>query len=230
MDCDKDFLKSFPLYIPARQELNQDLPRCREQDLRQNLMLGLSDQIRPVSTLWDHWQSLRTGRDLPFRQDINPGKLIRILGEVVIYEVCLPDRITVRLAGTSAEMRWQWHRQGHNILDALASDQGNWLIDQFRQVVETPCGCRVNYRHSFVDGTDARISSLLLPLDDAADRAKNYVIAVHHMEGVPGMRASLPATRSIEELNHCLFDLDNEMSLDISSAVETGQPLQAATN
>ena len=170
-------------------------------------MIGDQEYIRPILEFWANWAELQDGDRLPTRQAINPSRFIRLLPEITIYEVELPERITVRLAGTAVQRRWKNHYKGHNLLDTENIKEHEQLSERFGLVVNTPCGLYRRLCQTFVDGSETFISSLMLPLADANSEDGRFVLAIHHMEGVLGMRSTLPAMGRCKEMTLEQIDL-----------------------
>jgi len=65
---------------------------------------GLDDPL--LIRLHDHWRSLRRGREMPSRADLDPLDIAFILGNVLLVDVLRdPTRFRIRLHGTNMVAR-----------------------------------------------------------------------------------------------------------------------------
>ena len=119
-----------------------------------------------LKRLYEYWCSVRGGRRMPARRDIDPLDFPYVLGNLMLIEVRRdPLRLWVRLHGTEMVARARYDLT-HKFLDELPiSEFRDYTIARCRELVAAPQPMWVEHDRE-LDGRIFRYQALWLPLSD----------------------------------------------------------------
>lgn len=119
---------------------------------------------KTTTALFDYWNVMRAGRPAPFRSEIQPGFIKRILPYVFILEYQNDDTYRFRLAGTGLCHVYGMEFRNHNLLAMWQDECHANLKHALRQVIDDANVAVVEYSASTVDQREATFEMILLPL------------------------------------------------------------------
>lgn len=114
--------------------------------------------------LFDYWNVMRGGRPAPFRADIQPGDIKRLLPNLFILERKSEWDYAFRLAGTKLCNTYGMEFRHHNLLSMWQDDCNERLRTALREVTGDAMVSLVEYTASTNSHREASFEMLLLPL------------------------------------------------------------------
>jgi hypothetical protein len=164
-------------------------------DERERLMnlTSISDIVDDpdLGALYAYWTRQRGDRPMPRRADISPARIISLLPQVFIVDVCQPLRFRFRLVGTAICERWHEDLTG-KWLDELPFDgELDAVLEQYASVVRTGAP-RVD-KEEFIneEGRYLHYCRLLLPLSEDG-QIPNMLIGIQKAIGIDGYLVAIP--------------------------------------
>ncbi len=140
-----------------------------------------------VGQLETYWQSVRRGRPMPSRRDIDPASLPRLLPNVLLLDVVPADKLGIDRSGLA--IRFRWRLAGTRIVHVVRGEPtGKWL-DQLELNLGDPflAFCRMTVlerrptchiaRWQDLDGKTKPLTRGLLPLSEDGRRV-NMLIGI----------------------------------------------------
>ena len=112
-----------------------------------------------------YWQTLRRGRRIPARADLDPTEIPKLLPGVILVEVeRAPLDFRYRLVGTEVDTISHRNFRGVRFSEVLHMRRGNDIWAQFARVVETAAPLWSDIPYVGADPFIRRIRHCLLPL------------------------------------------------------------------
>ena len=135
--------------------------------------------------LYDYWHSLRRGRSVPARADIDPTSIPHHLPNVMLINVLHdPLRFRYRLIGTRVVDATGEDRTGRPFDEVAFFTRHRVVIEQYRAVVETRQPLRS--LEPFTDhekGTSYEVERLLLPLSSDGEQVDMMLVYFEFQSG-----------------------------------------------
>ena len=129
--------------------------------------MGLHAKMNEKSeTLYAYWESIRGGRQLPYRREVDPAAFSNLLNSVFILEMRSDHEIIYRLAGTAlcdfvgVELRGMSYL---SFWDQHSRDQVSMLLER---VCAQPCVGNITAVQDGNTRSKARLETVFLPLKD----------------------------------------------------------------
>tara|TARA_E500000318_G_scaffold48629_1_gene45752 strand:- start:7407 stop:7970 length:564 start_codon:yes stop_codon:yes gene_type:complete len=119
-----------------------------------------------------YWSSLREGRKLPKREDIDPGAIKHLLPYIVIHDLVSPDLIRLRLIGTVVAEEYEKDITGWNYLDMVEPARRAAASKAFFVLHEAPVGMSVTLRSTTRSGSSWVRQTIDLPVSDPRNNRK----------------------------------------------------------
>ncbi|WP_371153339.1 PAS domain-containing protein [Jannaschia sp. 2305UL9-9] len=116
---------------------------------------------------WRYWSSLRSGRNLPRREALDPRAMSLTLGHSMILDRVRPGTVRIRLGGRVMNSLMGMEVRGLPIRAIFDVAQRARAIDLVEQVFEAPATLELD----LISRTDSAITHarmLILPLQDAS--------------------------------------------------------------
>ncbi|TYO89450.1 PAS domain-containing protein [Oceanicella actignis] len=106
--------------------------------IRKFTFMGRLMDHQSTRAIYEHWESLRAGRDAPFRSEIDPRRISAALENMFILEQLDPDDVRFRLAGTGLVALLGIEPRGM-IADAVMDEaSAGQILQMARQVTAEP--------------------------------------------------------------------------------------------
>lgn len=126
--------------------------------------------------LLDHWMTIRRGRPLPSRRDIDPIALAPVLPIVWLCDYDrAADRFRIRLAGEEVQEAYVGRLAGRCLDELFPAPAYDALRAHLRRVIERPCILHARGTIQGLRGTGGTGERLVLPL--AADGGADGIVA-----------------------------------------------------
>ena len=129
--------------------------------------MGLQANMNEKSeTLHAYWESIRGGRLLPYRREVDPAAFSRLLDSVFILEIRNDREVIYRLAGTALCNFSGVELRGMSYLsfwDQHSRDRVSMLLER---VCTQPCVGNIVAAQDGGPGSKARLETVFLPLKD----------------------------------------------------------------
>ena len=121
----------------------------------------------PLKQLYDYWQSLRDGRKMPSRSDINPAHIVSVLPHIGLFDVeHTPRRYRIRLLGTRI-VSWYGCDLTGCYLDELDFGIGpGFTFSLLDRIVERVLPGYMSGEYTKQDGRSIRYERLFMPLSN----------------------------------------------------------------
>lgn len=124
---------------------------------------------------WTHLQQEAGG--VPPRSAFNPNAVRDLLPYISLMERRAADDLHVRLAGTAIDNLSPTPLTGRNYLEYCPPEDKAQYLDAATAMVEVPCGFLLKRAVTFRDGHVHELSSLALPMKDAAGEIR-YLLSI----------------------------------------------------
>lgn len=134
-----------------------------------------------------YWHSLREGRDLPERENIDPGAIKHLLPYIVIHDLVSPDLIRLRLIGTAVAEDYEEDITGWNYLDMVEPARREAASRALFVLHDTPVGMSVTLRSTTRSGSSWTRQTIDLPISDIRNNRK--LVFSCSLRAKPGMSA-----------------------------------------
>jgi len=122
-------------------------------------------QSEDCQGFFNHWKSLRTGRDIiPTQKDFLDHADPRYAPHTHISELGPDGSMIVRLMGTALVERWGKDKTGEAMGEGQPSDVREALYSNTRLVIATPCGLRSEIELATSSGSEMVIEAVTLPI------------------------------------------------------------------
>jgi hypothetical protein len=112
------------------------------------------------------------------RADVLPEDLGAAMSALAILEVQSRDRITIRVASSTAMSLTGQKLKGTNLLDLTRPEDRTFRRDRLWQLVTTPCGVVTDAHVILKSGMTCPMRSLILPVTAAADASPRLLYVV----------------------------------------------------
>lgn len=124
-----------------------------------------------IHQAFTYWDSLRNGREIPARSDIDPSEIIRILPFVLLVDVFYdPMDFRIRLAGTDIVERFGQEITGCRLQDIDFDGKHEQVFREYSLTVEQRQPLLFTEEFRRHDGKYMNYSRLLCPLSRNGDR------------------------------------------------------------
>lgn len=121
-------------------------------------------EFKEFNQLWEFWSSIKSENKIPRRKDFRPEKVIKLLGEMSIYEWQDPDVLNIRLVGMHLVNRVGVDTTGYNYMEWAAPEVGEFFVKEWRKIFNYPCGLSGVFQDRSKTGRILENGFLSLPL------------------------------------------------------------------
>ncbi len=137
-------------------------------------------------SLLHHWDALRGDRLMPYRSELDPGRLKRALPYLVIFELRSPDQFVFRLAGTAVRDMLGVELTGRNLFDFTPDAIRRTRSWRFWASATHPCGNSYEIPVAAPSGNARLHEGISLPLQpDRADAPPQLLGLFAPIQGEP---------------------------------------------
>lgn len=123
-----------------------------------------------LRTAFDHWESLRRGRAMPRRCDVDPAALKLVLPHLQITDVVADgDRFRYRLVGTAIVEAYGADFTGKYVDELMTGERDNFVHACYRAVCASRRPAFVRAKYLTTKDIDLTANRVMLPLSEDGD-------------------------------------------------------------
>jgi hypothetical protein len=174
-----------------------------------------------IDEVFAYWRSIRNGRAMPGKSDLDPINIRKHIPFVSIHERVAPDEFVYRIHGTGLAATAAADHTGTNAFDLVPEVWRNPLMTLLNGVLDHPCG--VLEEHLLDNSIRGRLTrvGLHLPLADNAGAPK--FVLNYHPPGEEERSRSINTWRAPESQQEVIGFTDLEF-IDLGSGLPEFAP------